>query len=42
MAEVCLQLVVALQGFSVADFLQSIQKQSDTEAGEAQKKGKPS
>ena len=31
-----------LQGFSVADFLESIQKKADADGGEAQKKSKPS
>ena len=34
--------VCNLQGFSVADFLESIQKKADADGGEAQKKSKPS
>ena len=33
-------LSITMQGFSVADFLASIQKQSDTEVDQVQKKAK--
>lgn len=38
----CISHVIDLQGFSVADFLEGIQKKADADRSDAEKKNKPS